>query len=114
MDGQGAEREQPQVTESGVLPPARGSLAVAAAVAAAPVPRAAAQLPEPLPLPVSRVGSAQDHALLGRLLPQRLSAPAAATLSPALLPALAALLLPLLPTVLHALSPQPLPGRGDM
>lgn len=29
MDGQGAEREQPQVTESGVLPPARGSLAVA-------------------------------------------------------------------------------------
>lgn len=87
-------------------------LCLPAAVAAAPVPRAAAQLPEPLPLPVSRVGSAQDHALLGRLLPQRLSAPAAATLSPALLPALAALLLPLLPTVLHALSPQPLPGRG--
>lgn len=87
-------------------------LCLPAAVAAASVPRAAAELPEPLPLPLPPVGSAQDHPLLRRLLAQRLTALAPAARSPALLPTLAALLLPLLSPVLHALSPQPLPGGG--
>lgn len=87
-------------------------LCLPAAVAAAPVSRAAPELPEPLPLSLSPVGSAQDHPFLRRLLAQRLPAPAPAARSPALLPPLAALLLPLLSPVLHALSPQPLPGGG--